>query len=134
MPPSPLLDAASLRSTMPSVAGFYRWAVELVGREHVVASIRAAIALRHAVEAEDVAQVEAIGRECRNRGIEPVHAVEGGVELGVSPDAVRAVTARPRAATPHHDRALQTRNSAGPSPTSPVPGNSNRTSRVFGEG
>lgn len=92
-----LLDASTLRTAMPSVAAFYAQMAAFDRPGYIVECIKAAIALRTAIDADDYQQVQALFRECKRRRIEPVHAAEAGVELGVSHDEIRAFAARHRA-------------------------------------
>lgn len=93
----PLLDGQALKAQMPQAAEFFAGCAEITGREHVVACIRAAIALRRLVDADDYEGVRALYRECRRLKIEPAHAAENGWELGVSAEAMTEFAARHRA-------------------------------------
>jgi hypothetical protein len=92
-----LVDATDLLRDMPEVGQFFVRIAELDG-ENVRLCIRAAIALRRAVAADDYPQVSALYAEFKRRRIEPAHGLEGDVELGVSDDEMRSFVARHRAA------------------------------------
>lgn len=119
----PLLDGGRIRDRMPQTAAFLRSAATLMGGDeaehghlppaerarraaadsqraeaYVRDCVRLAIALRRAVQADDYALVGALYREAAARQIAPAHAVEGGLELGVGEDEMRAFAARHRAA------------------------------------
>jgi len=102
--PQPVTDGALLPSLMPEAAKFYAGcAAAFTGMPHVEACIAGAIALRQAIDADDYPLVNALFREFGAQKIEPVHALEqhpihGQVELGVSPDEIRAFAQRHRAA------------------------------------
>jgi hypothetical protein len=96
-PLKPIVEGSAFTAAMPQAAAFYGQ----VGRSfdlgpHVATVVKAAIALRRAVQADDYPLVNALYREFRVRKIEPAYAVESGYELGVSADEMRAFAARHR--------------------------------------
>lgn len=92
-----LTDGKRFRELMPQAAAFYARMAELTGRDHVAACLKAGMALRRALDADDFAQVGTLYRQWRGQGIEPAHAKESGWQLGAAVAEVRGFAARHRA-------------------------------------